>query len=432
MIDDVACITSLTDFDFCDLKRKPIALYISVPEHKVTGLAPVISTLYMQIFDSLLEMGEGGRPVFFLMDEFANIGKVLGFPQYVATIRSRNLSVAVCLQSAEQLTRNYSEPEKQEILNNLKVTVVLPGLKEEKSLQYLQTLGGKIAEMGKQSAQAEERVITKDRLPLHEIREMEDNYDSNIHEALVIFPNKPAYKDRQRRSYSDPEIKELLETCGKTEFPVRDPKMWEEIQNGCFLTAGERALLDVVGAYINYDGAIFKVPEAKKLDILAKFNEVNTICSLPVVISADKTDYSEAEEHFAQHGSKRIEFKQKDVAVSIIVTKHQTIKDAFRIMSVTRDCQGDIVEAINRLVFTANNGYASITWTSRIDKNRKNVEEPDTHAKYARRIIETTFVWSIREGLMKLPKDQHGMQDLRDQVAQEDSDKQDKPDDQEK
>jgi hypothetical protein len=261
---------------------------------------------------------------------------------------------------------------------------------------------------------------------------MEDNYDSKIHEALVIFPNKPAYKDRQRRSYSDPEIKKLLEACGKTEFPVRDPKMWEDIQSSCFLTAGERALLDAVGAFINYDGAIFKIPEAKKLDILAKFSEVNSICSLPNVMSVEKVAYTEAEEHFAQHGSKRVEFKQKEVAVSIIVTMRETIKDAFRIMSVKRDHQGDIIEAINRLVFTANTGYASITWTSRIDRNRKNIEEPDTHAKYARRIIETTFVWSIREGLMKLPKDQHGMQDLRDQVDQENPDKLDKQDDQEK
>ncbi len=420
MIDDVACITSLTDFDFCDLKRKPIALYISVPEHKVAGLAPVISTLYMQIFDSLLEMGEGGRPVFFLMDEFANIGKVIGFPQYVATIRSRNLSVAVCLQSAEQLTRNYSEPEKQEILNNLKVTVVLPGLKEEKSLQYLQTIGGKIAELGKPSAQEDERVITKDRLPLHEIREMEDNYDTGVHEALVIFPNKPAYKDRQRRSYSDPEIKKLLDTCGKTEFPVRDPKMWEDIQSNCFLTAGERVLLDVVGAYINYDGAISKIPEAKKLDILAKFNEVNSICTLPTVMSIEKGAYIEAEKHFEQHGSKLVDLKQKHVVVSMTITKRETIKDAFRIMSVTRDFQGDIVEALNRLVFTANTGYASITWISRIDKNRIKVEEPDTHAKYARRIIETTFVWSIREDLMKLTKANHDQEAQDEQEGRDD------------
>ncbi|MEI6305634.1 MAG: type IV secretory system conjugative DNA transfer family protein, partial [Deltaproteobacteria bacterium] len=131
---EVAHITATTDIDFRDLKNKPVALYVSVPEHKVTGLAPVISTLFMQIFDTLLEMGEGGRPVFFLLDEFANISKLIGFPQYVATIRSRNLSVAVCLQSGEQLTRNYSEPEKQEIMNNLKINVVLPGLKEEKTL----------------------------------------------------------------------------------------------------------------------------------------------------------------------------------------------------------------------------------------------------------------------------------------------------------
>jgi hypothetical protein len=311
------------------------------------------------------------------------------------------------------------------------VTVVLPGLKEEKSLQYLQTIGGKVAELGKQSAQEEERVITKNRLPLHEIREMEDNYDTGIHEALVVFPNKPAFKDRQRRSYSDPEIKKLLESCGKTEFPARDPKLWETIKDSCFLTAGERVLLDVVGAYINYDGAISKVPEAKKLDILAKFNEVNSICSLPSVISIEKAVYAEAEERFAQYGPKFVKIMRKDIDLSIAIKQHETIKHAFRVLSVTRDSQDDIVEAMNRLVFTANTGYASITWPCKIDTTRKTVEEPDMHAKYARRVIETTFVWSIREGLMKLPKEPNGMQDQQDQ-ENPDTPKQEKQDDLEK
>ena len=281
--DDVAMITSQTDFDFCDLKRKPIALYVSVSEEKVAPLAAVLSTLYMQIFDTLLGMGAGGKPVFFLMDEFANIGKVLGFSQYVATIRSRNLSVAVCLQSIEQLTQNYTESEKQAITNNLKVTVVLPGLKEEKSLQYLQTIGGKIAEMGKSSAKEDERAILKDRLPLSAIREMEDNYDTGVHEALVIFPNKPAYKDRQRRSYSDPEVKSLLAKCGKSTLPQRNTAMWDKIKAERVLTTSDFELLESVGTFILYKGRIDKIPDAQKMSALAKFEKVNKLCGLPNV-----------------------------------------------------------------------------------------------------------------------------------------------------
>lgn len=408
MIDDVACITARTDFDFCDLKRKPIALYVSVPEHKVSGLAPIVSTLYMQIFDSLLDMGEGGRPVFFLMDEFANIGKVLGFPQYVATIRSRNLSVAVCLQSAEQLTRNYSEAEKQEIMNNLKVSVVLPGLKEERSLQYLQTIGGRVGEMAKPSAKDDERVITKDRLPLHEIREMEDNYDSGIHEALVIFPNKPAYKDRQRRSYSDPEIKSLLKKCGSTDLPIRDAKIFEDIQQSCFLTDSERAMLDAVGSYINYYGSVALVPEDKKMDLLAKFRDVNAICSFPTVALVYGKVFTDAEQRFERHGSKPVETKQQGCIISTVTTRHETIKNAYTVFSTTKNYAGEIGEVTNQLVFKTSTSFASINWELKLTPDRKKVIQPDTMAKYARRIIETTFVWAVREGLMRLSEYQHG------------------------
>jgi len=285
--DEVACITAKTDFDFRDLKRRPIALYVSVPEHKVTTLAPVISTLYMQIFDELIEMGEGGRPVFFLMDEFANIGKVIGFPQYVATIRSRNLSVAVCLQSGEQLTRNYSEPEKQEILNNLKVTVVLPGLKEEKSLQYIQTISGKVSAYEKTTEKDDKRAFTKDRLPLHEIREMEDNYDTGVHEALVIFPNKPAYKDRQRRSYSDSEIKALLKKSGTSAFPKRDPQMWVDIKKNCFLGNKDLKFLDAIGTYLHYFGMIEEIPADKQEVSLKAFKAVHDLCGVPTPTKED-------------------------------------------------------------------------------------------------------------------------------------------------
>ena len=288
VIDDIALITAKTDIDFCDLKREPIALYVSMPEHKVAGVKAVLSTLYMQIFDALLDMGEGGRPVFFLLDEFANVGKIIGFPQYIATIRSRNLSVSVCLQSGEQLTRNYSEAEKQEIMNNLKTMCIMPGLKEEKSLQYIQTIAGKISGYEKQSAKDEKRVFTKDRLPLNEIRELADNRETNTHETIVILPNKPPYKDLQRRSYFDPEIKTLMDKHPKVDFPVRTEKEFDEIRDACFLEPGDLTLLELIGLYINYEGKAVKVADDKKIATMKKFEELSQICGLPTVSKTEK------------------------------------------------------------------------------------------------------------------------------------------------
>jgi type IV secretion system protein VirD4 len=283
MIDAVSYITANTTIDFRDLKRHPTALYVSMPEHKVEGVKPVLSTLYMQIFDALLDMGQGGRPVFMLFDEFANVGKIIGFPQYIATIRSRNLSVAVCLQSIEQLTRNYSEPEKQEITNNLKTMAILPGLKEEKTLQYIQTVAGKVSEYERSSEKEDKRTFAKDRLPLSEVRELEDNAKTGEHEVIILLPNKPPYKDKQRRSYLDPEITKILKNTPSLDMPNQPASVFEEIERNCFLTPGDITFLETVGSYIFYEGKIDKIPDDKKLQGLKKFEALSHICGLPNV-----------------------------------------------------------------------------------------------------------------------------------------------------
>jgi len=281
--DQMAYITAITSIDFAELKQEPVALYVSMPEHKVAGATAVLSTLYMQIFDSLLECGGGGRPVFFLLDEFANIGKIIGFAQYIATIRSRNLSVSVCLQSGEQLTRNYSEAEKQEITNNLKTMAVMPGLKEEKTLQYIQTVAGKISGYDRSSNKEDKRVFTKDRLPITAIREMEDNPITGDHEVIVMLPNKPPFKDKQRRSYSDPQIKKIMDENPPIDFTTRDQSVFDNIRANCFLEPGDLHLLELIGTYINYEGKISKIEDDKRLATLKQFEELANLCGTPTI-----------------------------------------------------------------------------------------------------------------------------------------------------
>ena len=49
------------------------------------------------------------RPVHFMLDEFANIGKIPDFTRKIAFIRSRNISASLILQSVAQLNENYDE-----------------------------------------------------------------------------------------------------------------------------------------------------------------------------------------------------------------------------------------------------------------------------------------------------------------------------------
>lgn len=75
----------------------------------------VVSIMYTQLFNLLCDRADdryGGRlPVHVrcLLDEFANIGQIPKFDKLIATIRSREISAAIILQSQSQLKSIYKD-----------------------------------------------------------------------------------------------------------------------------------------------------------------------------------------------------------------------------------------------------------------------------------------------------------------------------------
>ena len=73
----------------------------------------VVSILYTQLFNLLCDKADdeyGGRlPVHVrcLLDEFANIGQIPKFEKLIATIRSREISASIILQSLKRLVNNF-------------------------------------------------------------------------------------------------------------------------------------------------------------------------------------------------------------------------------------------------------------------------------------------------------------------------------------
>ncbi len=75
----------------------------------------VIAMLQSQLFNLLCDKADdvyGGRlPVHVrcLLDEFANIGQIPNFDKLIATIRSREISASIILQSQSQLKTIYKD-----------------------------------------------------------------------------------------------------------------------------------------------------------------------------------------------------------------------------------------------------------------------------------------------------------------------------------
>ena len=135
--------TRKTDFTAKHLREKPTVLYVSYPERESNYLSPFSSIFYSQLINKTMDYyTDESLPIFFLWDEFANIGQLQGFAQNIATARSRKLSFVICLQSLTQLKQLYGDDNALSILNNLKTKVVYPAIADIYSLNYFSDLCG--------------------------------------------------------------------------------------------------------------------------------------------------------------------------------------------------------------------------------------------------------------------------------------------------
>ncbi len=130
-------------------------LYVIISDTDTTyNFIPAL--LFTQMFNVLCykadkEMeGELETPVQFILDEFANIGKIPNFKILIATIRSRLMSLILILQTQSQLKDNYKEAA-ETIVGNCDSTVFLGG-KEKSTLEDLEkTLGDETIDLWNES-----------------------------------------------------------------------------------------------------------------------------------------------------------------------------------------------------------------------------------------------------------------------------------------
>lgn len=147
-IPDVAELVSYDElhFDTYGNEGQKSILYVIISDTDTTyNFIPAI--LFTQMFNVLCYIADkemGGKlktPIQFILDEFANIGKIPGFKILIATIRSRLMSVVMMLQTKSQLKDNYKEAA-ETITGNCDSSVFLGG-QEESTLKELESMLGK-------------------------------------------------------------------------------------------------------------------------------------------------------------------------------------------------------------------------------------------------------------------------------------------------
>ena len=146
---DIRELRELMEYDDMELDTigdRKTALFLIMSDTDST-FNFVIAMLQSQLFNLLCDKADdkyGGRlPVHVrcLLDEFANIGQIPQFDKLIATIRSREISASIILQSQSQLKAIYKD-NADTIVGNCDTTLFLGG-KEKTTLKEMSELLGK-------------------------------------------------------------------------------------------------------------------------------------------------------------------------------------------------------------------------------------------------------------------------------------------------
>ena len=125
----VNAVGEATTFDIKNFRKEPTILYVTYPENKSPYLAPFIAPFFSQCMSKLIDSyDDDSLPLHLFFDEFGNIGQLNNMSINVASIRSRQISMNICLQSITQLYQVYGRENAKAIMNNIKTKMILTGL----------------------------------------------------------------------------------------------------------------------------------------------------------------------------------------------------------------------------------------------------------------------------------------------------------------
>lgn len=139
-------VMSADELELTELGKSKCALFIITSDTTKT-FNFMATILYTQLFNLLCEQADNQFkgslpiPVHCMLDEFANLGRIPDFEILISTIRSRNISASIILQSLAQLKSIYDK--QADIISDNCDTLLFLGGKGRETLKEISELIGK-------------------------------------------------------------------------------------------------------------------------------------------------------------------------------------------------------------------------------------------------------------------------------------------------
>ena len=156
---EIAELTSTNTINFEDIGKEKTAVYV-ISSDTHTAYDFLLTIFFAQMIQQLYDFADenGGAlpvPTFFILDEFANIGKIPDFDKKISTSRSRKISFSVILQNLDQLEAVYKEAH-ETIMGNCDTHLFL-GSNSQKTVEYFSKA------LGEKTIYRESESVNKDR-----------------------------------------------------------------------------------------------------------------------------------------------------------------------------------------------------------------------------------------------------------------------------
>ena len=143
--DDILEVTADDEMSLENLGDELTALFVIVPDTNET-FNFLVAIMYSQLFNLLVDRADSSPDhrlkyhVRFILDEFANIGQIPNFEKLIATIRSREISATIILQTKSQLKSIYKD-DAETIEGNCDSQLFLGGTEKTTLKELTETLG---------------------------------------------------------------------------------------------------------------------------------------------------------------------------------------------------------------------------------------------------------------------------------------------------
>ena len=146
---DIAELREIMSYDEMELDQlggRQTAMFVIISDTDDT-FNFIVAIMYTQLFNLLCDKADdehnGRLPIHvrLLLDEFANVGQIPKFDKLIATIRSREISASIILQSQSQLKTIYKDAA-ETIIGNCDTQLFLGG-KEGSTLKEISEMLGK-------------------------------------------------------------------------------------------------------------------------------------------------------------------------------------------------------------------------------------------------------------------------------------------------